>query len=66
MLNKGDGFFLLCMIVGVVTVAFLCWVLQSHIEARVFTELTDAKVSTWQAMWVELRVTEPYFQDMVR
>ena len=34
----------------------LWWVLRSNLEARAYNELTDSNVTTWQAMFVELRV----------
>lgn len=32
------------------------WVFQSAMEARAYEHATGVKVSTWDAMWVELRV----------
>jgi hypothetical protein len=32
------------------------WVVQSFFEARAFNNATGANVSTWDAMWIELRV----------
>lgn len=34
-------------------------VFRSCMEARTYTELTGKTVTTWQAMWVDLRVIEP-------
>ena len=36
-----------------------CWVFKSSMEANVYTELTGKPVTTYQAMWVDLRVVEP-------
>jgi flagellar basal body-associated protein FliL len=35
------------------------WVVSSHYEAESFQKLTGKQVSTWDAMWLELRVQEP-------
>ena len=35
------------------------WVFKSHFEAKTYADLTGKQVTTWQAMWVELRVIEP-------
>ena len=34
------------------------WVLSSYNEAMVYNKLTGAHVTTWDAMWVELRIQE--------
>lgn len=34
------------------------WVIQSHFEAAAFNRATGKNVSTWDAMWIELRVQE--------
>lgn len=41
-----------CLLVLVV------WLFQSMMEARAFNAVTGKNVSTWQAMWIELRVQE--------
>ena len=35
------------------------WVLSSKMEAAAFNAVTGKSVTTWQAMWIELRVQEP-------
>ena len=35
------------------------WSFQAKMEAAAFNRLTGANVSTWDAMWVELRVDVP-------
>ena len=35
------------------------WAISSHFEAAAFNRLTGKRVSTWDAMWVQLRVQEP-------
>lgn len=32
------------------------WVVSSYFEARAYNRVTGEDVSTWDAMWVELRV----------
>ena len=51
------------MIVILISVGVGAWVLSSKMEAQVYTELTGKKVTTNQAMWVDLRVVEPAKQD---
>jgi len=34
------------------------WVLGAYLEARTYRRLTGAEVTTWDAMWVDLRVQE--------
>jgi uncharacterized membrane protein len=40
------------------TVMGVVWVTKSYMEARTFNRVTGAQVSTWDAMWIELRVQE--------
>lgn len=42
-----------------VSLLAIFWIIPSSFEARTFTRLTGREVSTWDAMWVELRVIEP-------
>jgi hypothetical protein len=34
------------------------WVFTSNMEAKAFNNATGKNVSTWDAMWIELRVQE--------
>jgi hypothetical protein len=34
------------------------WIALSYLEASAFTHVTGKTVSTWDAMWIELRVQE--------
>ena len=34
------------------------WVFQSKMESSAFNSVTGKTVTTWQAMWIELRVQE--------
>jgi hypothetical protein len=42
-------------------ICLLCggWVFRSCMEARTYRHLTGMDVSTWDAMWIQLRVIEP-------
>jgi hypothetical protein len=35
---------------------FIQWIVSSAMEAKTYTRLTGREVSTWDAMWVQLRV----------
>ena len=42
----------------IIIVAWVCmWLTYSYYEAKVYTGLTNKEVTTWQAMWVDLRIT---------
>lgn len=36
--------------------AALFWIFPSYMEARAYNRITGKNVSTWDAMWVDLRV----------
>ncbi len=36
----------------------IVWIIPSYFEARTYSRLTGAKVTMWDAMWVDLRVQE--------
>jgi len=38
--------------------AVASWVVHSKFEADAFNEITGKNVSTWNAMWIQLRVQE--------
>ena len=42
--------------VGGVTIGV--WVFQSHMEAKAYNRVTGSDVTTWEAMWIQLRVQE--------
>ena len=46
-------------VVFTLALCFGSWIGGSYMEAKTYTELTGMKVTTWQAMFVELRVIEP-------
>jgi hypothetical protein len=39
-----------------VGILILVWVFGSHMEAQAYENATGKEVSTWDAMWIELRV----------
>ena len=39
-----------------ITLMFSPWVTRSYFEAAAFNRATGSNVSTWDAMWIELRV----------
>lgn len=47
------------LVVALVLVLLAGWVLASWIEARSFESVTGKHVSTWDAMFLDLRVQEP-------
>jgi len=47
------------MLVGTLAVIVGLWVAESACEARAFTRMTGKPASTWDAMFLELRVQEP-------
>ena len=42
--------------VGILVAAALVWIGMSAMEARAFNRATGRDVSTWDAMWIQLRV----------
>jgi len=48
--------FELCCLALLVLAGFSIWPVQSYFEARAYNRLTGSDVSTWDAMWIELRV----------
>lgn len=49
----------ICFAVGFVACGIGFWVLSSKFEADAYFRVTGKNVSTWDAMWIELRVQEP-------
>ena len=50
-----EAFLPLALILMIVFTVCL-WVLQSNIEANVYNRETGANITTWEAMWTNLRV----------
>ena len=46
------------IIAAVLAVILGVWIFSSAMEARAYERITGKRVSTWDAMWVELRVQE--------
>ena len=67
-MTRSDYLILAGLVSGVLTVAMLVfWIIPSYFEASTYNRLTKATLSTWDAMWVELRVTEPLrTEDVIR
>lgn len=42
----------------VVSVVLIGWIIQATAEAAAFHRVTGKEVSTWDAMWLDLRVQE--------
>jgi len=50
-------FYVVCLFI-VLGIGGCIWVTQSHFEAKTYARLTGKDVTTWDAMWLELRVQE--------
>ena len=58
-MNKNDFFWLQVLVVSACIVGFIAfWAIASSFEAAAFNRVTGKNVSTWDAMWVELRVQD--------
>ena len=46
------------IIVALIVLAGLTgsWIVRSHFEASAYNRLTEGNATTWDAMWVQLRV----------
>lgn len=44
--------------VGIAAFGIIGWIVSSAMEARAYNHVTGKNVSTWDAMWIELRVQE--------
>ena len=47
---------LFLLVVGLLFGAIGIWATASHFEAAAYNRVTGSNVSTWDAMWIELRV----------
>ena len=52
-------FHAILLIAGAMAVIVILWVAKSACEASAFTRMTGKPASTWDAMFLELRVQEP-------
>lgn len=46
------------LIAGIVVVVGCLFLIQPFFEARAYNRITGAHVSTWDAVWLDLRVQE--------
>ena len=44
------------LVVGLLALSLGGWGVQSFFEANAYNEITGKNVSTWQAMWLNLRI----------
>ena len=51
--------FLAILLMAVFATGVFVWVVNSTFEASAFNDITGSNVSTWDAMFIELRVQEP-------
>ena len=49
---------IITILVGILFISTLGWIFQSYQEAKSFNSVTGKNVSTWDAMWIELRVQD--------
>lgn len=47
---------MVALVLAVAVAAPAAWIASSHFEAKAYNRLTGKDVTTWEAMWVELRV----------
>lgn len=47
------------VLIGIGAVCVVGWIWQSSIEAEVFNKATGSTMTTWDAMFLELRVQAP-------
>lgn len=52
-----NGCMILGSIIALIVFILLCAAAPAHFEARAYERVTGKKVSTWDAIWLELRVT---------
>lgn len=56
MSKKSDVVYGLLIVLLIIILPIVLWVVPSYFEARTYQKLTGKEVTTWDAMWVELRV----------
>ncbi len=44
------------VVIAVIVIALSFWIFTSAMEANAYNRATGSNVSTWDAMWIELRV----------
>lgn len=50
---------LVLLVLAIFSVWLVWWIASSSMEARAFNRITESDVTTWEAMWVQLRVDRP-------
>lgn len=50
--------FVSCLILVIALGALGWWIFRSSMEASAYNRVTGSNVTTWEAMWIELRVQE--------
>lgn len=59
-MNRHEKAILTWLAVAMIVVSLACWIGGSYMEARAYNNVTGKRVSTWDAMFIELRVqSEP-------
>lgn len=53
-----DNNIVILLIIASFTIPFVGWIVNSHFESKTYNKLTGAHTTTWDAMWVELRVQD--------
>lgn len=54
--TDSTGCLVACIVIFVLAILGLA-LIQPYMEAKTYTKLTGKEVSTWDAMWVDLRIT---------
>lgn len=52
--NKEVPFWYMYVMITILATVF--WIFQSSMEAKAYNNATGNDISTWEAMWVELRI----------
>jgi uncharacterized membrane protein len=55
--NKAKAFCLILVAPAMIGVAM--WIIGASMEAAAFNRVTSSEVTTWDAMWLQLRVDRP-------
>ena len=50
--------YIFCLLLGVAVFVFANAWIGAHFEAKAFENVTGKHVSTWDALWIELRVDD--------
>ena len=58
MLDTDNPKVMTVIVAGFLFILISIWLISSYFEASTFNALTGRNVSTWQAMWVRLRVQD--------